>query len=232
MITVTQASTSDLLVSVADIKEVLDITDSAYDAMIERLLSRATARIQNYCGKPLLVQRYDVRTPSYGSVNLSLPHRFIRTLFAVRDSSSTGQDALSSTGYSLDVNKGLLYRSEGWEWSAQFNANSIVSDPVVGAEYRRWYLDYSAGFIPAGGKDSGSTWDGTTDTGQTVPADLQEAAIGLVSRSWRSRLRDPDVASERVGELSITYRDTQSARGSLGIPEDIADLLRPYRSIA
>jgi len=230
MITVTQASTSDWLVSVADIKEVLDITDSAYDTMIERLLSRATARIQNYCGKHLLVQRYDVRTPSYGSVNLYLPHRFIRTLFAVRDSSSTGQTALSSTGYSLDANKGLLYRDEGWEWSAQFNANSIVSDPVVGAEYRRWYLDYSAGFIPSGGKDS--TWDGTTDTGQTVPADLQEAAIGLVARSWRSRLRDPDVASERVGELSITYRDSNAVRGSVGIPEDIADLLRPYRSIA
>lgn len=230
MITVTTTSTSELLVSVADVKEILDITDSAYDSMIERMLGRATARIQNYCGKPLLLQRYEVRLPSYGSVNLSLPHRFIRTLFAVRDSSSTGQDALASTGYGLDMNKGILYREGGWEWSSQFTANSIVSDPSVGSEYRRWYLDYSAGFIPPSGKDS--TWDGTTNTGPTVPADIQEAAIALVGRSWRTRSRDQDIVSERVGELSVTYRDTQKSQGSMGIPEDVADLLQPYRSLA
>lgn len=229
MITVLNASTSDRLVTVSDVQAELSTT-STNEALLGKLIDRASARASAYCGQPFTIQRYQVKLPSYGGVRLQLPHRNIRTIFFVRDGTDTGQDALSSTGYRVNAKAGQLERDEGWAWSAQFE-HGIVSEPSVGNEYRRWLVEYSAGYIPADGKDSGSTWDGTTSTASSVPLDLGDAAIGLVRRSWFNRSRDLTVASERVGELSVTYRDLGGSEASGGMPSEVADLLAPYRSI-
>lgn len=229
MITVLNTSTSERLATISDIQAELSTT-STNESLLGRLIDRASARASAYCGQPLTVQRYQAKLPSYGGVRLQLPHRNIRTVFFVRDGTDTGQEAVSSTGYRINAKAGQLERDEGWNWSAQFD-HSIVSEPIAGNEYRRWLVEYSAGYIPADGKDSGSTWDGTTSTASNVPLDLGDAAIGLVRRSWFSRSRDLSVSSERVGELSVTYRDPGSSEASGGVPAEVKDLLAPYVSI-
>lgn len=231
MVTVLVTATSDALMTLADLKEDLGTTSTGTDAAMQRFIERASARVARYTGRQLTVQRYQAFLPSYGGLTLQLPHRFIRTLFSVRDGTDTGQAVLSNTGYRFDADRGQLSRDEGFNWSAQYS-HDINGDPAVGAEYPRWLVEYSAGFIPAGGKDSGSTWEGTTSTSSTVPPDLQEAVSLLAQRTWLQRARDPNIASERVGELSVSYREGGSVNESYnGMPSDIADILAPYRSI-
>lgn len=229
MITVLNTATSELLASLADVKEALSITDNVTDETLTRFIARASRRIAMYCGRQFLLQRYQVFVPSYGGVTLQLPHREIRTLFSLFDSSDTGSTMLTNTGYRLDSVRGQIARDEGFPWSAQFSQD-LTGDPAVGAEYPRWLLDYSAGFIPSGGKES--TWDGTTSTSSTVPPDLTDAVIGLVQRSWLGRGRDLSIQSERVGELSVSYHNSlQGASQGSSLPSDVTDLLAPYRSL-
>ena len=78
MIRITNNSTSELLVSLADAKAALQVTSTDDDATMEKFIRRASVRIETYCGQPLLMRRYEVRIPSYGGARLQLPHRFIR----------------------------------------------------------------------------------------------------------------------------------------------------------
>lgn len=228
IVTLLSSATSDLLVPVEDVKEVLQLTDNAYDEELKRIIRRASARINAYCGYELTVQRYRVQTPSYGSTILQLPHRNLRTVLNVLDGLTTDDaTALTATEYRADLQRGQLQKDEGWPWTSQ-QWEGLARQPEAGQEYLRWTIDYSAGFIPGGGKTS--TWDGSTSTGPTLPADISDACLLLVKDAWERRTRTGDVQSERVGELSITYRDGASDRFG-GLPGEVADILRPYRSI-
>jgi uncharacterized phiE125 gp8 family phage protein len=224
LLTVCSSSTDGMLASLADVKEAMDITDDGDDATLTRFVQRASSRIESYCGRPLLNQTYQAALPSYGGMKLQLPRYPIRSVFRVFDGTDTGTAyELSSTEYRVDAENGQLVKSDRWPWT--FTSYPEVS-PFPGEEETRWLVEFSAGYIPANGKDTGSTQDGTTATGTTVPPDMQEAAIQLTRSLWLSRKREPGVASKSVGELSISYR-MQS--GSM--PDEVASLLAPYRSV-
>ena len=70
MIQVCSSSTGDKLVSLADLKEAIDITDAAYDETLTRFIRRASSRIESYVGRPLFAQTYQVTLPSYGGHTL------------------------------------------------------------------------------------------------------------------------------------------------------------------
>lgn len=228
IVTILSAATSDLLVPIEDVKEVLQITDSVNDEALRRVIRRASARIASYIGYEPLMQRYRAQLPSYGGVTLQLPHRHIRSVLSVFDGLSTDEASeLSATEYRVDTQRGQLQNDAGWPWTWQ-QRQGLTLEPEPGNEYARWTIDYSAGFVPVNGKTS--TWDGSTSTGPTLPADISDACILLVKDSWDRRSRTGDVQSERVGELSITYRDSSSDRLG-GLPGEVADMLRPYRSL-
>jgi hypothetical protein len=232
MQTVLTSATSEALVNVQDVKEALGLTDNVDETLLTRFIDRASARIASYCGRAFTVQRYEAILPGHGCQVLQLPSYPVRTIFSVHETTDTGVTALSATEYRLDTQTGQLQRTEGWPWTGVRRVD-LTMDPEVDSEVPTFRVEYSAGFSL--GKDSGSTWDGTTSTGRTLPLDLEEAAIGLVRRAWLARERDPSVVSEKVGDLSLTYQQPSSSVSGMaqrsGFPADIADLLDPYRSL-
>lgn len=227
IVTVMTSATGDMLATVADVKDALDLTDNAADKTLERFIGRASRRIARYLGRDLSLQKYQAVMPAYGGVNLLLPKYPVRSISRVFDGTDTGTATeLSSTEYRLDADRGLLNRDEGWEWTYQ-TGRTISSEPLPGEEYKNWLVEFSAGYILPAGKDSGSTWDGTTATGPTLDADVQDACIEMVRNMWLSKDREPGVISEKVGDLSITY-----GPGESGIPESIKDILAPLRSLS
>jgi hypothetical protein len=125
----------------------------------------------------------------------------------------------------VDYDRGQLFKETGFPWTYTSYAD-VAPFPEPGQEYPNWLVEFSAGYVPAGGKDTGSTGDGTTATGCTVPLDLQDAAITLTRSLWYGRNREPGVASKSVGELSISYSKQQS-----GLTDEVAAILQPYRSL-
>lgn len=227
LLTVCSTATGEMLVSVADVKEALAITDAQHDEALTRFVRRASSRIETYIGRPLFDQVYSVVLPSYGGPILQLPRHPVRSVLRIFDGTDTGASSveLTSTEYMIDYERGQLSRVGGWPWT--YTAYTDVAPfPEPNEEYPRWLVEFSAGYVPAGGKDSGSTQDGTTATGTTVPMDLQEAAISLTRSTWFARTRESGITSKRVGELSITYG---SPTGS--IPNEVAAIVAPYRSV-
>lgn len=226
ILNVLASSTDGLLVSLADTKEALDITDEGADEALTRFIRRGSSRIESYVGRPLLSQVYQAVVPSYGGQLLQLPRYPIGAVLRVFDGTDTGTaTALSSTEYRTLASRGQLQRDAGWGWS-YIAYPDVAPFPEPGQEYPRYLVEFSAGYIPANGKDVSATGDGTTTTGTTVPYDLQDAAIMVTRSMWLGKGREPGVTSKSVGELSISY----SSAPTSGIPDEVAAMLQPYRS--
>lgn len=226
LLTVCSSATDDKLVSVADLKEALDLTDAGQDDTLTRFIRRASSRIESYCGRPLLSQVYQAALPAYGGPTLQLPRYPIRSVLRVFDGTSTDTATeLSATEYRVDYANGQLFKETGFPWTYT-SYPDVAPFPEPGQEYPNWLVEFSAGYVPADGKDTGSTGDGTTATGSTVPMDLQDAAITLTRSMWFGRSREPGVSSKSVGELSISY-----AKQTQGITDEVAAMLAAYRSV-
>lgn len=229
IVTVLTSATSDKLTTVADVKDAMDLTDNAADQTLDRFIGRASRRIQRYIGRELGVQQYQAVMESYGGINLQLPAYPVRAILRIFDGTDTGTaTAISSTEYRLDAKLGLLNRDiYGWPWSWTQRQDIVLYEPEPGREYKRYLVEFSAGYILPGGKDSGSTWDGTTATGPTLDADIQDACIELTRSLYLSRDRQPGVQSERVGDLSITY-----TTGADDLPASVLEIIKPLRSLS
>jgi uncharacterized phiE125 gp8 family phage protein len=224
MLMVCSTATGDTLVSLADLKDAMDITDAGQDETLNRFLRRASQRIETYVGRPLLDQVYQAVLPSYGGSVLQLPVHPVRAVLRVFDGTDTGVGTeLSSTEYTVDYARGQLLRAAGWPWTYT-SYTEVAPFPEPGQEYLRWLVEFSAGYVPPMGKDS--TGDGTTTTSSTVPLDIQDAAISLTRSLWYARTREAGITSKHVGELSVSYSQQTGL-----VPDDVAAILSPYRSI-
>jgi len=224
MLMVCSSATDDTLVSLADLKDAMDITDAGQDESLTRFLRRSSARIETFVGRPLLHQVYQAVLPSYGGPILQLPAHPVRAVLRVFDGTDTGTGTqLSSTEYAVDYERGQLVRNAGWPWTYVSYAE-VAPYPEPGQEYNRWLVEFSAGYVPPLGKVS--TGDGTTTTSCTIPFDIQDAAISLTRSLWYARTREAGITSKSVGELSVSYAQQTGL-----VPDDVAAILSPYRSI-
>lgn len=225
-LTVCSSATGDMLASLEDIKDALGITDSINNESLKRIARRCSRRIESHLGRTLGVQVYAAVLPAYGRMRLRLPAYPVRHVFRVFDGTDTGTALeLTSTEYTLDAEAGFIERPEGFAWTYQTKPG-VISFPEPGQEYGNYLVEFSAGYIPPSGKDSGSTQDGTTSTGPTLEQDIQDACISLVRNQWSARSTPSNVTSKRVGEISVTYQlDAKE------LPDDVLAMLQPYRSV-
>lgn len=196
------------------------------DATVERCVTAASRAIATYCGRKFEKGTALVEYPAgYGRPVLILSRPPILTITSVVEAGST----LASTEYTVEgelAEAGLLRRVSG-VWMFTATVGGRITD----------VLDAHQG-------ESGSfgitvTYDGGYSTpGQillagsgtiTLPEDVQEAAIITATQIYRQRGTDANVASESIGDWSVTYAGTNTAIGRGGpIPERAAALLGPY----
>lgn len=67
----------------------------------------------------------------------------------------------------------------------------------------------------------------TVERQTTLPEGLEQIVIDLVVSKFRSRLRDSDIKSERLGDHQVSYTDT----GSGGIPPAVLSQLDRWRDV-
>lgn len=148
-LTVTTISPTRLLTTVSRVKVELNISVSTHDTFLDTLVRQASAMAETYCSRVFVRQKYTETTPTFGG-----PHHALRQAPVIVLDSST-YDGQTMTDVSVvDVDRGFLWREEGFFWTAQrysgLQAGGGWLDqgiPVHGSEERLWSFVYHAGFI-------------------------------------------------------------------------------------
>lgn len=127
--------------------------------------------------------------------------------------------SLAASEYTIeDPAGGVLYRSVGWPYTGLVRAGLLYDSPAVGTEAQSIVATYAGGWVtPA--------QVGT----RTLPYDLEEACIQVVSALYRSMGKDPLVASESLGDYSVSYRGQMPLGGM--VPDAVLAQLDGYRRL-
>lgn len=212
------ALNANALTLYATAKSDLGLANDTDQAAVERCINAGSSAIESYCGRKF--GKGTVTEKLRGSANplllVSRPPIVSITSIKIDDSS------IASTEYSIDdATTGLIYREHGWS-PTHLLETSIERTPVPGSEKPRYEVVYVGGWVLP--KDAVA---GVYD----LPADVEEACIKTAVSIFRRRGSDGTIASESLGDASVSYFGANPSSGRMGhvIPDDALKLLEPYR---
>jgi uncharacterized phiE125 gp8 family phage protein len=198
----TTAASSRALVTLAEVRDALGITDTSSDTALTRYINRASAAVENHCGRIFARQTYTqtVRTDRARPSILLEQHPIVSITSVVEDDTTLETDERE-----FDAATGALYRLDGDDVRTDWTDNGKV------------VIVYVAGYLVP--TQSGA--------GDDLPADITEAVIEVVKDRYFGNGRDPRLRSEtHEGVGSASYLDPRDGDGPL--PARAADLLWPY----
>jgi hypothetical protein len=240
MLNITTKSTDTELTTTGALKARLfgsTSTSTGDDAMLSAFIKAASRWAENYVGYPLAgVQTYEETQPTYGHRNLMLSRAPLRSVRVWESTEDDGAELLHSEGqFRVESREAaLLSRDDGWPWTVPTELE-LDERPLPGEESAPWLSRYTAGYTYNGlSTDSSnySTEAGTTDTGRTLPDDIEEAVL-LKARRIYMEQEGGEIAGEKLGDLAVNYRSGGTDRGG-GAPSVLKAeelLLEPYRRI-
>lgn len=199
---VTPAGSSDL-VSLADAKDELRLagTDTQHDAFLAKAISQVSVAIGNFCNRVFTAETVrDVVYGPLGEAQLQLSRFPVISVTSVTVPNGAGGQT------TLVANTDYtLDAARGWLIRLGLNGQPIC-----------WYtvpttVTYQAGY-------------------STFPADLQEAALRLVTARFHQRGRDPTLRSQSQPGLGDQTYWVGNVPGTNGpFPDDILAVLNTYR---
>jgi hypothetical protein len=171
-ITVTSAPSTTKLIALADLKALLGISDSANDALLGNIIQRGSDAIARFCNR-VFAQRTIIETlPGPGGQLLKLKFSPVVTLTSI---ALDGETVDSDTYVLTEPEAGIVFRESYWAYT--------------GHKYS-YTATYTHGYnLPdISGAD-------------TLPHDIQQAALELCKGMWLVRQRDPSVTMESVPDV-------------------------------
>lgn len=222
------ASAVDLCL-VADVAADLGVTA---DAALQRAVTAASRAAAVYCGRDFFRSPEIVEYPAgFGTPNLLLERA---PILAVESVSVFGLE-LDASEYTFEGQlgaAGMLLRRRG-VWPRTARDTGLITEGASNFQGQSGTLGvtvtYSGGFVTPGQKalDNALT--------VTLPEDVQEAAILAAVAFYRRRGVDPGIASEALGDWSVSYRGPNEligvSGGGGGLPDASRALLNPYRAL-
>jgi len=177
--------------------------------LIEQKINAVSNYIEKYCDRKFKSQTYtDEPYTGTGRQKLVLKQWPITDLASVKMSGTL----LNVPDYSMsdeDALRGELYAPNGWSWDGALVG--LVGEPL--APYRPYQITYTAGYV--------FPQDATTEVPRTLPYDLEEACVELVSVKLTTRGIE-NVKSEHLGDASMSYFEDD-------LPPTIKAVLDRYR---
>lgn len=238
MLNVVVKSTDPSLTTVALLKQRLFGTTSSAtgdDVMLGFIIKAASRWAENYVGYPLTVQTYEETMATYGTRRLMVNRTPIRAL-ALFESTEDDAYEITSTQFRMeDRDAGLLTRDDGWPWTVPTELE-LEERPLPGEESQPWYAVYASGYTYNGistDSQNYSTVNGTTDTGRTLPEDIEEAVLLRCRTVYEQSVEGGEAESEQLGDLKVNYRSGQTDRaGGTASPLRLEEeLLSIYRRV-
>ena len=206
------ASALTTLATVLDELNLTSDSGGAQDTRLERYIQTASAQIAAYCGRTF--ERADAiaeAVATFGWTKLLVNRTPIIAVTSVVVDGST----LSASDYSIDdANTGSLFRATGWPWSAS-RFGGIAQGPAPGQEERATVVTYSGGYVTPQQVVLG------TFTPRTLPYDLEDACVQLVTSRYRAKARD-------VRERARSYEASGMNYGEALFPPEVMVLLQRH----
>lgn len=226
-------TTGPLLTSLETVKARLGLTGTTgSDDALNTAIRMASDWASRFVGYPLVMARYRETVAGYGTRELMLARTPVRSVSSLFYGTDTGDDGdalqLLSSEFGLDREAGFLTRPDGWEWTAPSHRDYEVR-PVPGQEFAPWLVDYVAGYTLGGLTTDSALWStekGSTDTGRTLPYDIEEA---VVRKAITIHEGSDGVTRKSIGDLELSFGSNQSGGGQSADPA--ADMLRTYRRV-
>lgn len=232
------------LVSLADLKGELGIalTNVANDARLLRMLRATSSRIELYCNRKFSRATTTDKVRSRGGTFLALDRVPVVSVGGVVDPDGAAVDA---SYFTLDDPNAGLLRNTGSGWRDTGLRVPDFSDDTraVGTEAHAWVVTYDAGYVTGWHCDPRTSTDQANDhpmfplAQKNIPAALEDAAIKLAVGRWRSKDRDPTIASESLSRYSASYGGAAVAglddvrAGAAGMPVDVVAILDSFARV-
>ena len=208
------------LTTLAQAKTELGVVVSSHDAVIERLIDTVSSAAAEYCERTL---HYETgiaeKVAGYGGQLLYVSRTPIVSITSIELLPSSLSVAGTGTTYAAssytvrNANAGIIFRQDGWQWTANY-AERLTSAPLrPGTEDVRFLVTYAGGYVtrPQGGSI-------------TLPPDIEQAVLWGVANLWRHRGREIHAQVETEDAATIEWR-------SMVLPKASRDLLIPYKRV-
>lgn len=209
------------LTTLAIVKDDLGITDTSSDTRLERMILQASEAIGRYCNRTFRKASATDKLRPNGLRKLVLAQTPLVSLTSMLDDTS----AVDITTWSIeDAGAGVILCTSPTIPNDPPVPWSIGRDPLMGLGTRSLSVTYIGGYVLP--NDSTGTVN--------LPYDLRAAAGITACSLFRSRGADRRIASESLGDASVSYGGVNTAigRGAGGIiPDDALPMLAPYRRI-
>jgi hypothetical protein len=213
------ALASNALTTTATLADELGITPAAGDvARLERYINQASEAIERFLGRKLQKTTRTEKLAPSGTLRLVLANTPLSSITSIVEDGTT----VDSDDYAIeDAEAGIVVADE--VWGSNDLVHGIAQDAVRGTGKRDIVVTYIGGYVlPNDG--------GTRD----LPHDIEAACLITAASLYRARGADRRIASEAVGDASVTYGGVNTAigRGAGGIiPDEAAVLLQAYRRV-
>jgi hypothetical protein len=201
-VTVTASLSTTKLIALADLKAVLGITDSANDTLLGNIIQRGSDAIARFCNRVFAQRTVQETLPGPGGQLLTLKFAPITTLTSI---ALDGETVDSSTYTLTEPEAGIVFCESYWAYTGHAYSYTAI---------------YTHGYnLP----DMAGT--------DTLPHDIQQAALELCKGMWLARQRDPSVTMESVPDVYTVHYGGKGNGGALvgAIPLNVQELLLPYR---
>ena len=186
------------LVTAAQVFDELDVEDDAgtHRARVERYITAASLTAARIIDRPLHYNPVVVeRVAGSGGVRLLLGRTPIVSIASVV---IDGETADVADLIVESATAGIVYREAGWPWMPQLQPGPSYH-PLPGSEEPAIVLTYAGGWV--------TPTQATVQLPVTVPEDLADAVIELVTSRWRRRGNDLRVVSSNNTASSRTVPD-------------------------
>lgn len=209
------------LTTAATVADALGVASD--DAKVERAVSVASDAIAKFIGRRLHYGP-SISEKLAGYVDQVRLVLSVRPVISVASVVLPGSVTLGADAYELEnLELGWLYRAAGWPYTGLIRAGLLYDAPAVGTEREAIVATYAGGWVtPAQAAKPG--WAGPA---RSLPYDIEEACIQTAVGVYRGLGNDKSIASESLGDYSVSYRGDVEGL----IPASVREQLTAYRSL-
>ena len=201
------ASAGPDLISLANLKLALGITDTSEDAELQAAITFQSQIIAEYCDRRFgLAQAQEIFTLDPGE-SVRRREALVLSLYPVASVTDVSISGTSTTDYTFDPTSGRLWLPANQYVYGAWQFYGFGPNPIT--------VTYSGGYtLPA-----------------QSPARLQRAIIETINQGRQSGNRDPSIREVQHGDTRIVYVSPSFSAGSTGqhLTASVTDLIQPYR---